>query len=601
MKRIKLKIFLFSALTATAMLSSCQEFLTKENPNQVGALNYFRNETDLRTYANGFIQSMIPDATEVATGDAHADYLGWRGPWGFLQKNYSPDTENNWTWTQLRNINYFLNNLQRANCSEQTKRHYEGVGRFWRAYFYFEKVKAYGAVPWYTTVIEDNDSINLYKPRDNREEVMRNVLEDINFACENCITSTALEVNSVQITKYVALAMKSRICLFEGTYRKYHSVDPSTGNPWISDESQLYLNECCSASQALMGCGRYSIVNNPANVKTQYRALFNSEAVNTKEVIWARAYSSGLNVVHHLTSSFTGQQWGSYAGVKQFINTYLNLDGTPFTDMAGYDKVPFIDEFKNRDWRMSQTFRHPGYTRNNKGTDALYPPDFNFSSTGYQPIKWVIDDSSYDGNTAACYNSVPIIRYAEILLNYAEAKAELGDFDDMIWDMTIKPLRERAGVTSIRPATPDQYMVDYFLNSVKNSDILEIRRERGIELFMENLRWDDCMRWRMGKLLARTWHGMYVPAMNVNYDLDGDGKPDVCFVTKTPSTTIKGVQYRIIGTDFQLTNGTSGYLISYPNLDRGWQDKKYTHPIPTGAIKKNPNLGQNAGWSKETL
>lgn len=592
-----MKFRIFFAIAATAFFaSSCDDFLTKEDPNKVDASSYFRNETDLKTYSNGFLQNMLPDAESIATGDKYADCLSWRGPWSYLQSSYNSDDQGGWSWTQLRNINYYLNNLDRANCSEVLKRHYEGVGRFWRAYFYFEKVKTFGAVPWYTEVIDSDDSEMLFKERDNREEVMRHILDDINFASENCITSTALEVNSVQITKYVALAMKARICLFEGTYRKYHSKDPSTGLPWIADESAKYLKECASACETLMKSGRYSITN--SDVKTQYRKLFTSENVDTKEVIWARAYNAGLNVVHQLNSIFTVQQYGSFAATKQFVNTYLTLDGTPFTNIADYDKIPFNQEFKNRDWRMSQSFRHPGYTRLDKGVDVAQAPNFNYSSTGYQPIKWVIDDISLDGNTSPCNNSIPIIRYAEILLAYAEAKAELNEFNNSIWDKTIKPIRERAGVKSIMPTSADSYMADYFLNTVSDPVILEIRRERGTELFMENLRWDDCMRWHMGELLEREWLGIYVPAMNTNYDLDSDGKNDVCFVEKTPASPKSGIQYRIIGTDFQLTEGTSGNLISYKNVERTWSDKKYLRPIPTSAIKDNPNLKQNPGWEK---
>lgn len=128
--------------------------------------------------------------------------------------------------------------------------------------------------------------------------------------------------------------------------------------------------------------------------------------------------------------------------------------------------------------------------------------------------------------------------------------------------------------------------------------MLEIRRERGIELVMENLRWDDDMRWAMGQLLDRVWYGVYVPAMNQLYDMDGDGTSDVSFVTAEPTPAVKGVQYRIIGSDFKLTEGTSGYLIVYPTLERKWNDKKYLRPIPTTALNSNPALGQNPGWKK---
>ncbi len=593
-----MKRYIILATIGAMCLTSCEDFLTKEDPNKVDAPSYFRNETDLETYANGFLQRMLPDAEAIATGDQHTDYLSWRGPWNYLQDNFNADDQGGWTWTNLRNINYYLDNMERADCSEAIKNHYVGVGRFWRAWFYFNMVKQFGAVPWYEHVIDSEDNGNLFKGRDSREEVMRKVLEDIDFASKNCITSKDMEVNSVRVTKYVALALKARICLFEGTFRKYHANDPSTGMPWVADESAMYLRECADACEKLIQSGRYSIVNNAAQVKTQYRELFNTEAVNTNECIWARAYNASLNVTHHLNAQFIVQQYGSYAAVKEFVNTYLNADGTRFTDKPGYEKIPFNEEFTNRDARMAQSLRHPGYTRKNNGADSPQAPNFNFSSTGYQPIKWVIDDMSLDQNTSPCNNSIPIIRYAEVLLSYAEAKAELGEFTEVIWNQTIKPLRERAGVVGSMPVTADPYMAGYFLNTVSDKNILEIRRERGIELFMENLRWADCMRWRMGRLLEREWHGIYVPAMNVNYDLDGDGTPDVCFVEKQPSSTTKGVQYRIIGSDFQLTEGTSGYLVSYRSIERKWDDKKYVRPIPTKAITDNPNLGQNPGWGK---
>lgn len=583
---------------ATIFLSSCDDFLTKEDPNKVDAPSYFRNEIDLQTYANGFLENMLPTADDIATGDQHSDYLGWRGAWNYLMASYDADDQGSWTWTNLRNINYYLDNMGRAEVSNEKMLHYEGVGRFWRAYFYFGKVKTFGAVPWYEHVIDSEDNASLYKGRDSREEVMRNVLNDINYACDNCITSTALEVNSVQITKYVALAMKARICLYEGTFRKYHKVDPSTGKPWIDDESEMYLKECVKACEALMNAGRYQIVSSQGNVQKQYRELFTSEKVNTTEDIWACAYSGSLSVVHHLNSKFIVQQYGSFAILKQFVDTYLMLDGTPFTSSADYGKKQFSEEFAGRDWRMRQTMRHPGYKRMEKGAEVAKCPDFNFSSSGYQPIKWTLDDTALDGNTSPCNSSIPIIRYAEVLLDYAEAKAELGEMTENVWNQTIKVLRERAGVTSIYPTAADPYMVDYFLGTVTDPVILEVRRERGIELFMENLRWDDCMRWRVGELLERLWLGIYVPAMNTEYDLDGDGTPDVSFVTKTPANPTKNVQYRIIGSEFELTEGTSGNLVSYRSIERAWDNKKYVRPVPTTALNVNPNLGQNPGWEK---
>ena len=149
----------------------------------------------------------------------------------------------------------FLGNIRRAAASEAILNHYEGVARFWRAYFYMNKVKTFGAVPWYDKEIDSGDHAALYKPRDSREYVMSKVLEDLDFACRNCITNAKLEVNSVRITRNVALAFKARCCLYEGTFRKYHATDPSTGEPWTSDEAEKYLRACVEACETLGGEG----------------------------------------------------------------------------------------------------------------------------------------------------------------------------------------------------------------------------------------------------------------------------------------------------------------------------------------------------------
>lgn len=137
-------------LASVALFGSCEDFLSKEDPNKIDAPSYFRNETDLQTYVNGFLQTMSPTAASVATGDARTDCLAWRGEYQFLTDNFDADDQSGWgtsDWEDLRNINYFLDNFRQAAVSETTLAHYEGVARFWRAYFYWNKVKTFGAVP----------------------------------------------------------------------------------------------------------------------------------------------------------------------------------------------------------------------------------------------------------------------------------------------------------------------------------------------------------------------------------------------------------------------------------------------------------------------
>lgn len=175
--------------------------------------------------------------------------MAWRGEWQYLTDNFDADDQTGWStgnWEDLRNINYFLGNFRRASASEAILNHYEGVARFWRAYFYMNKVKTFGAVPWYDKEIDSGDHAALYKPRDSREYVMSKVLEDLDFACRNCITNAKLEVNSVRITRNVALAFKARCCLYEGTFRKYHATDPLDGGARTRTKPR---NTCVPASR----------------------------------------------------------------------------------------------------------------------------------------------------------------------------------------------------------------------------------------------------------------------------------------------------------------------------------------------------------------
>jgi len=210
-------------------------------------------------------------------------------------------------------------------------------------------------------------------------------------------------------------------------------------------------------------------VNNPANVKTQYRELFTQEAVNTTEVIWARQMSVGMTTFHDLTWRYTSGSYGQRWSLDQdFVKTYLNLDGSRHTATG----EEFTTEVENRDYRLSQSIITPGYTKLVGGVSTATPPDFTVTLTGYQVIKFNIDDKAYE-SASVSYNSLPIMRYAEVLLNYAEAKAELGEFSDDIWNKTIKPLRERAGVDGKRPTSADPYLQQYY--GLSDSDLLEIR------------------------------------------------------------------------------------------------------------------------------
>ncbi len=585
--------------------TSCSDFLRRDTYDKIGSEEFWKSETDIELYAMGFLQNMIPGDGTVTRGDANTDYCAQVMAHDLIRPdgNISPETQGGWaesSWRNLRRINYMLDNMHKCKgvVTDELYNHYEGVARFWRAWFYYDKVRTFGAVPWYEHVIASSDKEALMKPRDSREYVMDKVLEDLNFASENCLTSAKFVAGSNVINKWTALAFKSRVCLFEGTYRKYHNVDPSTGQAWdpAYNANNKFLREAASAAKELMDTSPFKLVT--GDPKTAYRSIFTSAKILTDEVIFGREYSQELGAFHEASWVFFSPTYGTKISmVKTFVDTYLMDDGTPFTSKANYDKVEFTNEFKNRDPRMAQTILSPSYTQKRGGIVTSVMPSWQLTRTGYHPIKWVIDDDSNGMfTTARSWNSLPILRYGEVLLNYAEAMAELGEFDENIWNMTIRHLRERAGVTSVIPATPDPYMQAYFLNSNLDKWQLEIRRERGVELCMEmGLRWDDLMRWKMGDLLSsqnNPWRGVYLGSTNYSADFNGDGKIDL--EIKAGNDTPTSIAILGTGANQTFSLGADGNLVY--EYARVWTDQKYLRPIPIGAITRNPNIEQNVLW-----
>lgn len=598
-----MKKIVIAILSGCVCLTSCADFLNRENPNKIDRTEYFTDVNSLRIYTNGLIRSFAPEIKDFVDGDKNADTHSWDGSYAYLRDNYTPADATNWAkgnWSKLRQVNYYLDHMREAEASEALLSHYEGVGRFFRAMFYFDKMKTFGAVPIYSSSIEPGDSISLYKTQDSREDVAEFILEDLNYACEYCLADEEFRDRAGYVNKYVALTLKARFCLYEGTFRKYHQLNPSTMEPWTNDKSEEYLRQCADACDKIMKSKVYRLYDVASERKTQYRNMFTCADAVSKyscEIIWARDYDSELKVTYAINDYMVNSQHANYAFTRQFIDTYLMLDGTPFTNQADYDDMEMSSECSGRDYRLAQTIRTPGFTRD-KGK-SFWAPDVKFSKTGYQPVKWLTDDSTQDLNTSAIASDVPLMRYAEVLLDYAEAKAELGEFTETIWNSTIKPLRQRAGVTPIFPTSADPYMVQYFQNQITDPYILEIRRERGIELTMENQRWDDIMRWHQGELLARPWKGIWIEASEMPLDIDGDDEDDT-IVTKNANLKSELNILYIDGakaSTHKLSHETYGNILPFcVNSDRKWHDYKYVHPVPQTALMQNSNLVQNKGW-----
>lgn len=580
-------------IVSLVILVSCD--LDEIPVSEVSKEPVFSTENGLELYANSFYE-VLPSASEAHQGDAICDYAcRSQVPTYLMDGAYGPQQSDGWDWEDLRNVNYFIQNCTDTRVAENVRENYIGLARFFRAWFYFEKVKRFGDVPWINKAMTVDDP-DLYAERDSRVLVMDSVLADLNYACEHIENLT--DKTSSTVTKYVALAFKSRVCLFEGTYRKYHAeLD-------LQSSADSWLQEAVEAAKNVMDNSGYSIYtasNQP------YRDLFISTSAVSSEVMLAMVCDKSLSVLNDANWWWTSATYGLRLSlIRTFVNTYLNIDGTPFTEKEGYETMVFMDEVKNRDKRLQQTIRMGDYERIDGGVTVKTPPVFTYTYTGYQPIKYCMDDVYYDSG-ANNDNTIPLIRYAEVLLNYAEAKAELGELTDEDWAETIGVLRGRAGITgglALKPTKIDTYLQKNYFPEISDPTLLEIRRERGIELVFEGLRYADLMRWKKGDLLTMTWNGMYVPELDKLMDLNEDGTPDVCFtMNENVQNPVAGVTYVLVSATNsgktnpqRLSENTKGEITWLDNIPRYWDEAHYLYPIPEMDIIMNPNLSQNPGW-----
>lgn len=570
-------------LSAAIACISCEDMLDYQPKDRLSPDTYFKTETDCELWTNNYYtvfpsaEGIYSEPYDVIVRDVLADEIsGVRKPM---------PTDGNWNWEKLREMNFFLSRASQVE-DESVRLEYEGLTRFFRAYFYFEKVKRYGDVPWVDRPLS-SDEEELYKGRDSRESVMEKVMEDVDFAIANLP-----EVQNVyRVTRWTARALKSRIALFEGTFRKYHGLDGY----------EEFLQACVNASEPFL-TGPYSIYTSGS---TPYQDLFTSQDAIETEIILARAYTSAISgMTHDVNGHLTGATMGRPGMTRNVVNMYLMRDGSRYTDQENYAIKTFVEECKNRDLRMAQTLRTPGYKR--IGGSKELAPDLSRSTTGYQLIKYLTEEK-YDANKAST-NDMPLFRLAEVLLNYAEAKAELGTLKQADLDNTIRPLRVRAGLPDLdmeeANANPDPYLsspeTGYANVTGDNKGvILEIRRERTLETPMEGLRYWDIMRWKEGKRFEKPIEGLYFPGTG-EYDLDENGSVDVCIydTEKAPGNSAD-VLYLKLGSDIVLSEGTSGNVLAHSTQQRIWNEERdYLYPIPTDdRVLTQGAISQNPGWN----
>lgn len=602
---MKKHTFYILMICLSAALYSCKrDFLDLYPQTSIAPEVFFKSEADLALYVNGLMNQ--PGVSRYLD-DQSSDNDATTG--AIEIKNImtgSPDSKNitgGWSWGRLRDINYFLQNYGQASVDQAVRDHYAGLARYYRAQFYYDMVQRYSDVPWYSQPLEPSDSAALYMGRSPRTVVMDSIMADLAFAAAHVredVPSGTPGLRAVQ-------AVYARVALYEGTFRKYHP------ELQLSATAGAFLQTAKAVAAGVMASGQFSVYNT-GHPDKDYGTLFNSQDLSSNpEVI--------LNTPYDLTKKGAGSAdiyyavFGDYeqSPSRSLVQCYLMKDGTRFTDQPGYEQMGFVEEFKDRDPRMSQTIVPPGFMR--VQDNAPYIQRLNKNFTGYHQWKGYFNAST-DGLIIGS-TDFPVIRYPEVLLTYAEAAAELGEITQEDLDKTVNLLRDRAGVAHLdlayANAHPDPLLQGAYpdVSGPHQGVLLEIRRERRVEFALEGYRYDDLMRWHAGRLLEKIPEGMYFPGLG-NFDLTGDGIPDIKLVGKDaviPAEADKEknslgkvlVYYKAgsFGEDVTvyLRHGTGGGTLVTEITPRSFVEPKYYYrPVPYTQTVLNPNLQQIFGW-----
>lgn len=572
------KVLLFIIFIGFASgFSSCQkDFLDLTPLDQISDPEFWKTDQDLELYMNG-LYSVLPGWNLAGAGghpllDAGTDMAITVGLFLGVKNRLDgainiPSSGGGWSWGNIRNVNYFLANSERVK-SGTFKDHYIGEAYFFRAYNYFNLLKQFGDLPIVKTPLNVNDEAALYGARSSRTDVVNFILSDLDLAASKLKKKS--EVPAQRISRDIALILKSRVALYEGTWEKYHQNDAFKGKT----DGSAFLATAAAAAKSVIDGAVYKLTT--GNTSQVYYELFNQVNLNSNsEVMLWRGYSSSLQYNNALSA------WPNGSGFTQdMVRLYLCTDGLPIGLSPLYQGEKDIrDLIKNRDPRFVQTVMNPGdpvtITLKNDTTKYTLPllGGAQTGPTGYESQKFRRPQLDPATGVASAEVAFIIFRFAEALLNYAEAKAELGQLTQADVDLTINKLRARVGMPNllISGIQQDPNWPNYGYPISK--ELHEIRRERAVELMTEGFRLDDIMRWAAHKLVqGKRPKGIYysdeIKKAFPNLPVDAGNFLD------TYRTTLVG-----------------------PSSTWGFDPAKhYLLPIPINELTLNPALKQNPGY-----
>ncbi|HUH47679.1 MAG TPA: RagB/SusD family nutrient uptake outer membrane protein [Arenibacter sp.] len=582
MKSIKIKL---SFLALTFLLGACdKDFLELYPLDAISAEDFWKTANDVKLFTNTF----YPQVFAVTGSDRYEDIFGkeidsddmvFVASYPRLRGTRQVPATGGLNYSRIRSLNYFLENYKTVEDDFDTYKAHVGEIRFFRAYTYFELVKAYGDVPWIGKTL-NMDSEELYSSRTPRNVVIDSIIADLNIAIE-LLPSGSID-GKTRLNKNIAKLYKSRVALFEGTWEKYH--DGTVFGVANADPSK-YLTIAATEAGDIINSGDYEI-HNTGNPDWDYFMFGDVNYSQNAEVLMWKEFNRDLGMVHGVQYQMANGNSGGSGMTKNFVESYLMIDGNPMTNPDGSPNPLYMGDgtlsstLANRDPRAKQTIFTPGFPiRINPGNDTIKyvraivdAPAHTKNTTGYQLNKGLNWDpvhsnlAQLDGGTTGKI----LFRYAEVLLNYAEAKAELGTLTQADLDISINKLRDRVAMPHL---VMGNIAVDPNWDFPSLPPVLnEIRRERRIELVAEGFRWNDIARWAAADELIVGKRYLGAKFNNVDY-------PDFA------------------PTDFKLTNGYFDELKDQiPNGNGFVLDRDYLDPISTEELNLNPNLDPNPNW-----
>ncbi len=577
------------ALVLVGMASCTKDFLDRAPETNISEAEFWKSSNDMKLYCNNFYNNFLPSYRGFGTigiygldADQGSDNMITMGVNSMLNGERTiPSTSDTWAWGGIRNVNYFLANYPKVKDSWDNIKGYVGEALFFRAFLYFDLMKNYGALPWVGKPLNLSDTLILFSSRLPRNVIADSILQDLDKAIAYLPEKSVAQAS--RINKQIAQAFQSRVALYEGTWEKYQA---GTSFGVAGSDPNKYLQKAAAAADAVISGNKYALDN--VGVDFGYWKMFNqTDQGGSNEVMFWRKYDLTLGIVHNWHRYTTS---GAGRGLtKTLVDYYLCTDGQPISKSPLYKgDDSLLNVVQNRDPRLMQTMyvpdgkhiitsNQPGGAPNKLFTlPSFEQPNEGKPATGYQVYKGHNPDyfQQYAGEVGT--TALIFFRYAEVLLNYAEAKAELGTLTQDDVNRTINKLRQRVGMTpmDLSNLTTDPNWEFPALSPVIN----EVRRERRVELACEGFRRDDIFRWAgAGALITgkrpkgakKAQWATVVPADQLSsYPVDGQGYIDL----------FKNIASMAAGYKFNV-------------------QRDYLLPLPTNELTLNPKLlPQNPGW-----